>query len=191
VKITLNTDTRQVRRDQHGFFRSGAGKNICDHCAARNVCAYVDQMTACREFLPALPFTDETGLEKIANTMRIGRAWTQRLDIPQTVALYNAKTKVIFGYADVISMDDGNIVSMLKRHAAANHLMLATPYNECAVKPGAWLMQTYGPRIIHENTTVTCLYLLRIGEPPAAPHLQGVEADGPGEGGTAGGGQAD
>lgn len=185
VKVILDTDTRQVRKGPDGLFRSGAGKNICDHCGARMICSLVDTVTACETFLPALPFMDETGLHKVSNTMRVGKAWTQRLTPGQKVALYNAKTRMIFGYSQVIYTVAGPIVPMLQQHAKANHIMLETPNNEASRKLGAWMRQNYGPRIIHEDATLTAIYLLRISEQTAAADQQGLEAPGSGEGGAA------
>lgn len=192
MKIKIDTDTRQVRRDAAGFYRSGAGKNICDHCGHRSVCANVDQTNSCADYLPALPFVGDVGFEpgRVANTMRVGRAWTERLDEGQTVALYDTKLKEIFGYAEVHGLFAGPIVEMLQAHASDNHIMLTTHPFKAPTELGAWMRQNYGPQIIHDRTTLTAIYLLRTHGTPPAPHLQRLEADGPGEGGAAGPGQA-
>lgn len=191
MKVVLDTDTRQLRRDQAGFYSVGAGKLLCDMCGWLTVCGgKLLRAGKCDEFMPVLTFQDEVGLHKVSNTMRVGRAWTQRLVPPQDVALYNVRAKVIFGHAQVLSTDDGNIVSMLKAHAHANHTMLDTPNHEAPTKLGAWMRQNYGPRIIHEGTTLTAIYLLRLCGEVAPPYLQGVEAPGPGEGGPESSGQA-
>lgn len=189
MKITLDTDTRQVRlRD--GAYRSGAGKRICDHCGHRATCRLVDQVSQCADFLPALPFTDETGLQKVSNTMRVGRAWTERLQIGQTVALYHTKRREVFGYAQVLHHSYGPIVPMLRLHAGANHLMLDTPLKKAPKVLGEWMRQNYGPRIINGDTTLTAVYLLRVSQPPAAPNLEGLEAPGSGGSLPAGEGEA-
>lgn len=191
MKIVLDTDTRTLRRDKEGFYTVGADKTLCNLCGWLSMCqGRLLQHNKCWSFMPALSFQDEVGLLKVSNTMRVGRAWTQRLTPPQTVALYNVKAKVIFGYADVLSMDDGNIVTMLKAHAHANHTMLDTPNEEAPTKLGAWMKQNYGPRIINEGTALTAIYLLRLRQPPTPPYFQGVEAHGSGEGGPEGSGQA-
>jgi hypothetical protein len=189
MTLILDTDTRQMRKSPTGHYRSGAGKLICDHCGHRSDCV-LQVRDLCEFFLPALPFTVETGLDRLSNTMRVGKAWTERLAPGQTVALYNSKVKLIFGHSRVLYTVAGPIVSMLSEHAFANHIMLDTPKNEAAVKLGGWMRQNYGPRIIHENTTLTAIYLLRVGRSPASPDLQGLEANGPGRGGSPGEGQA-
>jgi hypothetical protein len=190
VRIEIDTDTRQVRRDSDGAYRSGAGKRICDHCASRDVCPDASFETLCTEFVPALPFTDETGLDHVANTIRVGRAWTERLRIWQGVALYNSKKREIFGHALVLYHTHGPIVDMLRLHAAANHIMLDTPPNKAPTELGAWMRQNYGPRIIHADTTLTAIYLLRVHSTPLATYQQGMEAIGLGQGRTARSGKA-
>lgn len=171
----IDTDTRQLKLGADGLYRSGAGKLPCHHCGLNADCP-LQPLKACALFMPALPFTDETGLRKIANTVRLGVAWTQRLRQGQIVALYNAKSKVIFGHARVIATHSGKIGPMLRSHAHANHLMLDTPPADAAKELHAWQRQNYGPRIVHEEAKLTAIYLLRLYEPPPAPNFQGDEA---------------
>lgn len=190
MKIEIDTDTRQVRRNSDGAYRSGAGKRICDHCASRDICPDASFETLCDQFVPALPFTDEGGLDRVANTMRVGRAWTERLVPWQMVALYNSKSREIFGYSLVLYTRSGPIVDMLKLHAAANHIMLDTPPNKAPTELGAWMRQNYGPHIIHAGTTLTAVYLLRVHSAPLATYQQGMEALGLGQGGPDRAGEA-
>jgi hypothetical protein len=175
VKVTIDTDTRQLKLGADGLYRSGGGKLPCDHCGWKIDCP-LQPLKACSLFLPTIPFTDETGLRKVANTVRVGVAWTQRLKPGQAVALYNSKAKEIFGHATVLSTHSGGIGPMLKEHAHANHLMLDTPPNEAPHDLWLWQRQNYGPRIIHNDTKITAIYLLRLREPPASPNFQGDEA---------------
>ncbi len=179
----IDTDTRQLKRNSEGLYRSGGGRIPCDHCARTTDCP-LKPRDACEFFMPALPFNDETGLRKIANTVRIGVAWTQRLDVGQVIALYNVRDKEIFGHARVVGMARGIIKPMLKVHAHANHLMLDTQPEQAADKLFAWLRQQYGPRIVHEDAKLTALYLLRLYEPPSSPNFKGHEALRSAEGGT-------
>jgi hypothetical protein len=165
----IDTDTRQLKRQPNGHYTSGAGKIPCDHCGWRVDCT-IKPAVSCSLFLPAIPFTDEIGLRKVANTVRIGVAWTKRLSPGQIVALYNAKAKAIFGYARVLALDSGPIAQMLATHAHANHLMLDTPPETAAARLHAWQKQQYGPRIIHDQTNITAIYLLRVSQPPPAPY---------------------
>lgn len=172
----IDTDTRQLRRDFAGDYRTGGGKRICDHCGVWQTCDVELEHNRCELFMPALPFTDETGLGHIANTIRIGMAWTDRLDVGQTVALYNTRTKQIFGHSTVLFTEWGPIAEMLKKHAHANHIMLNTPRAKAGVELLNWLRGNYGPRIIHQGTKLTAIYLLRQHQPNAAPLIEGDEA---------------
>lgn len=171
----IDTDTRQMRRGPDGLYYAGGGKRICDHCGHVKICDH-KPLTECGLFLPAIPFTDEVGLEHVANTVRVGMAWTQRLQVDQIVALYNSKNKEIFGHARVLHAEHGPIADMLKKHAHANHIMLDTPRQEAAVKLLNWMRKNYGPRIIHEKTRITAVYILREHQPPAAPNFKEHEA---------------
>jgi hypothetical protein len=184
----IDTDTRQLKRDSNGHYRSGAGKIPCDHCGWRVDCP-IQPAVSCAVFLPAIPFTDETGLRKVANTVRVGVAWTKRLVPGQTIALYNSVKKSIFGYGRVLAMDSGPIADVLRDHAHANHLMLDTPPETAAARLHAWQRQQYGPQIIHDRTKLTAIYLLRVAQPPAAPHLERDEEGRIVEGRAAGSGQ--
>lgn len=184
----IDTDTRQLKRQPNGHYTSGAGKLPCDHCGW-NVDCPIRPVASCSLFLPAIPFTDETGLRKVANTVRVGVAWTKRLHVGQTVALYNSVRKAIFGYARVVGMESGPIAHMLANHAHANHLMLDTPPETAAERLHAWQRQQYGPRIIHDETKITAIYLLRVSQPPAAPCHERDEEGRPVEGRASGGGK--
>lgn len=185
----IDTDTRQLKRGPDGLYRSGGGKRPCDHCG-RNADCPIQPLTACALFMPALPFVDETGLRKIANTVRVGVAWTQRLKPGQIVALYNSRLKEIFGHASVIATPHGRIMPMLRAHAHANHTMLDTPPADAAANLFAWQRQQYGPRIIHEEANLTAIYLLRLYEPPPKADFEGHEALRSIEGSAAGAGKA-
>lgn len=164
----IDTDTRQLKRSHNGEYRSGGGKKPCDHCGLTLDCP-LKPLDTCELFMPALPFNDETGLDKIANTVRIGVAWTNRLSVGQVIALYNVRQKTIFGHARVVGMARGMMMPMLKAHAQANHLMLTTPADQAADKLFAWLRQNYGPRIVNADAKLTAIYMLRLYEAPATP----------------------
>lgn len=165
----IDTDTRQLRRNATGQYTSGAGKIVCDHCGFNKICPMRDKVAACDQFLPTLPFNDDAGMQKLFNTVRIGRAWVQRLVVGQKVALYNATDKRVFGFASVLATFDGSIDEMLNRHAHANHLMLSQFPEEAQSILHQWLKRNYGPHIVHDNTTLTAIYLLREHFPPIAP----------------------
>jgi len=166
----IDTDTRQLRLTSDGFV-AGAGKKVCDHCGFIAACPISGRQVSCFDFLPTLPFTDETGMSAVFNTVRIGKAWPKRLNDRDHIALYNPKTAIIFGHATVLQMFTGSIRSILANHAHANHLMLDKEPGDAAELLFKWQRQNYGPRIVHEDASLTAIYLLRDRKPPAAPDL--------------------
>ena len=172
-----NTDTRHLKRDKDGFYRSSSTKLPCDHCGWSHDC-HLRPRARCDLFLPSLPFTDETGLRKVANTIRVGKAWTERLIPNQVISLWNSVEKRIFGHARVLSLHTGPIVGMLRDHAHANHLMLDTPPDDAAKLMLEWQRRQYGPRIIHDQTQLTAIYLLRERFAPPPPYRNEAEGHG-------------
>lgn len=190
----IDTDTRQLKRDPNGLYRSGgvnkAGdrKTPCDHCAVNEFCT-LRPLTSCSLFVPALPFQGRIGLDRFANTVRVGVAWTQRLQLDQVIALYDAKERMIFGYSRVKALFAGPIDEILAVHASMNHLMMELPSYEAADILHKWQKQNYGPRIIHDKTRITAIYLQRLGVEDAASYLQRHEEVRSAEGGPQGSGQ--
>lgn len=171
----IDTDTRQLKRktwNGSDYFKSGAGKIVCDHCGINTTCTRAMlEGSLCAEFLPAIPFQDETGLDRPSNTVRVGVAWTQRLRIGDRIALYHAKAKRIFGHAIVTDLVAGPIADVLRDHAHNNHLMLDHDPATAAGELRDWQLRNYGPRIINEKTRLTAIYLQREpAEDAAADH---------------------
>lgn len=172
----IDTDTRQLKRRADGTYTSGGtskagGRKIpCSHCAVNAKCE-LQPLTACALFVPAIPFQDEVGLDRLANTVRIGVAWTQRLLIDQVIALYHVRRGEVFGLSRVRWLYAGPIHDMLATHARHNHLMLDQPPETAATTLYNWQRQNYGPRIVHDDTKLTAIYLQRLGSEEAAAYL--------------------
>lgn len=171
----INTDTRLLRRTDNGFI-SGAGKIPCDHCGLIQYCPEKPRIV-CQEFMPALPFSDSAGMEKIFNTVRLGKAWCDRLRIGEKVALYHTIEKRMFGIATVLGTVSGPIQQVLRTHAHANHLMLDKDPADAAVQLYAWQLRNYGPRIVHPRATLSAIYLLRDSVKDFAPDRTQEEED--------------
>lgn len=162
-------DTRHLKRSASGHYRSGGGQIICDICAFKPDCA-ITPLHECSFFLPSLGFNDRTGMEVLFNTIRVGKAWPERIQVGQTIGLWCPDEKAVFGHANVVNMFTGPIAEILKKHAGANHLYLGTAsFPQAARQLYAWLRQQYGPRIINGDTTLTAIYLLRERKAPKAP----------------------
>lgn len=172
----LNTNTRPLRRLPDLSWSGGVQHSVCEFCAIQEQCSVgAGRPLVCNDTVPALSFTDETGLSHLANTFRVGAAWMSRLRVGDTIGLYNTKAAQVFGYASVLFVEAGPIGRILKAHAHANHLMLDRPRENAARDLCDWLRRNYGPRIIHPSAKLTAIYLLREHEPPAAPRLEGLQ----------------
>lgn len=170
----INTNTRFLKRDDGGYYYvGGVRKTPCNHCGHMFTCEDYGLRNRCLDFMPVFPFQDETGLDRIANTFRVGQAWPTRLIEGQTVGLYNVRSKSLFGHSTVISFHSGSLTDMLFSHGHANHLMLDQPPHQAPAKLYAYLKQNYGPRIINEDTKLTAIYLLRQRRTDAAPDSEG------------------
>lgn len=173
----INTNTRPLRRLPDLSWSGGSAHSACEYCAIQDKCSAVaGRPTVCNDTVPALSFTDETGLSHLANTFRVGAAWQARLRPGDRVGLYHSKEQRVFGYARVERVDAGPIRDMLIEHAHANHLMLETPREDAARELCTWLRRNYGPRIINSDSKLTAIYLSREPEPAAAPVPEGHEA---------------
>jgi len=125
--------------------------------------------------IPAFGFMNEVGLDRISNTMRVGKAWSERLVTGDRVGLYNVKRKEMFGSATILSVFTGPIVPMLIKHAHANHTMLDTPRAEAAEMLLRWMRQNYGPRLINKQTHLTAVYLLNDNGKPLTTPFQAIQ----------------
>lgn len=188
----LDTNTRQLKRlGSLGAWFTSAKQDICNHCALINICDSVSEHKSCREFMPVLSFQDETGFKigDVVNTVRIGKAWVERLTTGSTIALLNAKTKLIFSYARVIGLDFGPIDDMLKLHAATNHLFVNKSPSEAPALLKDWQLRNYGPHIVNDATKIAVIYLLPQPGEAVAPPFKGHKADRSVESGTPGAGE--
>lgn len=155
--------------------------SLCDHCAysesfekfeecwvdrnssgSLNKMGIVQDITHCAMHQPVISFQAPfIGFESDFNTIRPGMAWSSRLTKGNIVGLLNAKNDELFGKAQVVSVDVGNIHDMLAKHAANNHLMLSQEADQQS-KLMTVLSKIYGPRIINDQSTVSVINLKRL-----------------------------
>lgn len=155
--------------------------SLCDHCAyseayekfeecwvdrnpsgSLNKVGIVQDITHCAMHQPVISFQPPLiGFEGEFNTIRPGMAWHSRLNKGNIVGLLDTKKEELFGKAQVISTDVGNIRDMLAKHAANNHLMLSQEDDQQS-KLMTVLSKIYGPRIINDQSTVSVINLKRL-----------------------------
>lgn len=107
-------------------------------------------------FMPPL-----SGFESNFNTVRPGSSWHSRLRKGAIIGLLDVKKNELFGKAQVVDVDKGNIINMLDKHAHANHLMRQYTSGQDK-KLLKLLIRIYGPRIINDDSVVSVINLRRV-----------------------------
>lgn len=104
------------------------------------------------------------GMNGEFNTFRKGRALAMKLAVQDVVTLRDAKTKIDFGSAEVLSIETGTAQEMLRSHACRNHTELANDDAEGAPERLFKVLRRIyrGPKYFLPTTTVTVVYLKRI-----------------------------
>ena len=79
-----------------------ANKSLCERCHHPICSSYT--AFSCKDFTPALKFKPPLlGFDQAKfNTFRMGTAWAKRLEVGSLVAIINAKTDEVFGYANLM-----------------------------------------------------------------------------------------
>lgn len=158
---TVKTNSLRRNPDSSYTLRLSSDKDaLCKACALYNDCPtrQSKQIESCFDFMPVFAFTDGTNLDKaVFNTIRIGEAWSKRLEIGQTIAIYDKKADTLM-MAKVVDIDwsiDKEI--MLERHAAINHLgmNLSNPPSELS----KILQNNYGKGFYSKSKGLTAIYL--------------------------------
>ncbi|MGI1988644.1 hypothetical protein [Shewanella glacialipiscicola] len=162
----LAVKTNALRRKTDFSYTLTVAKNedaLCEACALYSDCPLRQSalVKRCTEFMPVFVFADGNNLDKaIFNTLRIGKSWSDRLSIGQTIALYDKHTGTM-SKAKVINIDwDIDKDSMLANHAAMNHLgmELSNPATELE----KILQNNYGKGFYSKSKGLTAIYLSKI-----------------------------
>ncbi|MDX5412857.1 MAG: hypothetical protein LPK02_07395 [Rhodobacterales bacterium] len=185
-----NMDTRSIRRledvepgDHFTIDPASSiqtpGRSICNHCG-RQKCklrAYlsrvpvemaVARVQSCAWFIPVLGFSVLDGLDLVEwNTVRIGAAWSNRLQVGKRVYIANTVAKKIVGSAVVTYSDTARLDQILAMHAVQNHAIQAeiatgkTRPEDAATRLLRILKNAYGTSIAAESRPASVIYLRR------------------------------
>lgn len=154
----VDTNTRYLQF-KDGLYRNGGARLPCDNCAIHDVCK--ERREKCDIMVPTISFNDRFGTGGAFNTLRLGKAWSQRLTPGQTIGLHDVVSNEVYGYAEVLQLYCGNFEDLIKTHAHANHLMLGKDIAEAQEIMTNWFRKQYGPSVIEKTTKITAVYLLR------------------------------
>ena len=123
----LTVKTNALRRHAEHAFTLNSKANpyaLCDACAASE-CVARNTRTQCTAFIPALRFAVSSGFTSGTqrNTIRIGKAWFTRLQIGQTIALWDDKNQqLLTARVDAVYWNE-NKDQLLKDHSQYNHMV--------------------------------------------------------------------
>lgn len=151
---------------------------LCAHCGVVEKCKIAASLSRlerkhdlqvdlaprrCRMFMPVLSFRPPfKGLDANFNTFRLGMAWGKRVVVGSHVALGDALTFDVFGYAQVTDVISGPLNAMLEGYAAANHTMLDVPPSEAPAALLDVLIKSYGKNWVNDGRGSTVIDLTRV-----------------------------
>lgn len=175
--MTINLDTRRLKRREDGTFTNepkalwDKDENLCSFCG-RGGCQMREKgslhdgvlkgVRACTEFIPTLSFSVLAGLDlPLWNTVRVGKAWPERLKTGDEVAIYDTVNGKLVRYMRVKAMRTGPLVSICDRFAASNHAIQAEGLrgSEAATRLLRILRNAYGSNIASPDRDGTAIFL--------------------------------
>lgn len=148
---------------------------LCNHCA-RDKCKFKRyaerhrdtlelRVTNCADFIPALGFSVLSGLHLSEwNTIRVGNAWSNRLQVGQQAAIFDTKNNQFVKFASVTGIHSGNILDMVDQHALHNHAVAAeitsgrTNEQDANVRMMRILKNAYGTNIASPDRDASVIY---------------------------------
>lgn len=139
---------------------------LCERCGMSDRCSeYHQDVIECYGFLPIIKFAPPLGnMEGVFNTVRLGRAWPDRLKVGSRVMLQNAKTEEYIGEAEVLSVESDDLPKVCKKHYKSNHLMKNIKFKSArsgSEKMQAILRQCYG-KLYYENASGASVIYMKL-----------------------------
>ncbi|MGF1781129.1 hypothetical protein [Vibrio fluvialis] len=134
---------------------------LCRACERFERCPQASQVKTCAEFVPVFVFDNPVNLDKQSfNTIRLGRAWYERLESGQEVALYDKKFDRMFRAKVTTIYWSDNKKEILKTHAPRNHL--GQSFDNPPADLARSLVNSYGKNFFAKANGLTAIYLTRI-----------------------------
>lgn len=153
--------------------------HICDYCTMRTSCVAtlrVAQITAefevnaviteCPTYRPSLSFRDAAGMDAEFNTVRIGKAWHDRVAVGSLVTLWATKDESEIGTARVTAKFVGRYCDLAADHAHRNHTQIGKPLDGATERLLKVLVGSYGSTFMKPERAVSVIYLERVHDGP-------------------------
>lgn len=109
------------------------------------------------DFIPPV-----VGVEGEFNTFRLGGTMAKRLSVGQEVFLMDNKKKVVFGKAEVVSVEEGKLGELCLNHAHNNHTELGNDPADAPAGLYRYIQKLFGPHIVNPTKKACVIYLKRI-----------------------------
>ena len=113
----------------------------------------------CDKFQPVFGFIPPlNNLVGRFNTFRMGESASSRLDVGDSVALFDTKAKKVFGVGEVTGLFSGQFDRMLLQHAKNNHTQIGNTTNPVD-SLSKIVKRMYGPHIVNDKAIVSVIYI--------------------------------
>jgi hypothetical protein len=153
---------------------SERGETLCDHCAYHDCSVRnriraltvnqqnaIPEIRACKSLVPILVFQDQSGMEGEFNTLRMGRAWQERLERGSPVALAR-NDNTLFGAAVVELIVVDTLSSLIDLHGTDNHLAIDARRRGESIDLLKVMVRCYGTNRAKPDQPATAIYLRRL-----------------------------
>ena len=148
--------------------KSVGERRLCDSCGALGLCDIAEKseiiVSSCTDYIFTLRFFSTKGLSsRQFNTLRLGKAWGERVSVGSHVRLVDVKGEHI-DYRKVLDVKVGPKEQIIREFAKQNHLLAESDVtNEEA---GDWMIKQmpnlYGNLIYKNNALCTAITLGRV-----------------------------
>ena len=149
--------------------------HICDYCVLKSSCVATLRVAAitaefevngviteCPSYRPTLTFRDDAGMDALFNTVRIGKAWHDRVAVGSLVSLWTAKDDIEIGVARVTAKFVGRYCDLAAEHAHRNHTQIGKPLDGAEQRLLKVLVGSYGSTFMKLERAVSIIYLERV-----------------------------
>lgn len=172
----MNTNLRSVKTEERGATiltaPQKAAKRLCESCCSQLDCKHKVALERlelahsipviikhCPHFVYPIVFRDSKGLIAGCNTMRMGKAWSNRVERGDAVGFVDKDNKV-FSTATVKEVLLLSKAEALAEHSHLNHMLIEDSLGkqEAAGKLAKILRNNYGNLVYKNNDLITVIY---------------------------------
>lgn len=166
----MEMDTRALLVDEGGIYVRPSsvsnGQTICDFCTWKvRGCLLERQKERCGQFVPALSFVSDEGLDGRFSTWRGSRIWYDRIRVVarthKTVSLITTSGDFI-GQARVVDAVRSTFEHLMTEYAHTNHLMKhrGLSKEQSAQELKRWIKNNMGSRFVKRPEAIGTVILL-------------------------------